>query len=276
MGVSQHENRHQPEPSAQSGASGPVTNTAVSVSGLSKTFWRDGRPTNALHDIQLAIAPGEFVCLLGPSGCGKSTLLHIVAGFIAPDDGHVAAHGGLVTGPGVDRCVLFQSPTLFPWLTSRDNVLFGPRSRGVDDEETRSRAEALLATVGLADFKDHYPHQLSGGMRHRAALARALINRPRILLMDEPFAALDAITREQMQNFLLDLWQRERMTVLFVTHDVEEAALLSDRVCIMSPRPGRIVDIVDIELARPRDEALRDTAEFVALRHELRKRLAGA
>jgi len=276
MGVSQHENRQQPAVSDQSGAPGPMTNAAVSVSGLSKTFWRDGRPTNALHDIHLAIAPGEFVCLLGPSGCGKSTLLHIVAGFIPPDDGQVAAHGGLVTGPGVDRCVLFQSPTLFPWLTSRDNVLFGPRSRGMDDEETRSRADALLATVGLADFKDHYPHQLSGGMRHRAALARALINRPRILLMDEPFAALDAITREQMQNFLLDLWQREQMTVLFVTHDVEEAALLSDRVCIMSPRPGRIVDIVDIELARPRDEALRDTAEFVALRHELRERLAGA
>jgi NitT/TauT family transport system ATP-binding protein len=146
----------------------------------------------------------------------------------------------------------------------------------MDNEEMRSRADTLLATVGLEDFKDHYPHQLSGGMRHRAALARALINRPRILLMDEPFAALDAITREQMQNFLLDLWQRERMTVLFVTHDVEEAALLSDRVCIMSPRPGRIVDIVDIELARPRDKALRDTPEFIALRHELRERLADA
>ena len=276
MGVSQHENGLQPAQSTQSGASGVPAEPAVSVSGISKTFWRDGQPTKALHDIHLGIAPGEFVSLLGPSGCGKSTLLHIVAGFIAPDEGEIAAHGGRVTGPVVDRCVLFQSPTLFPWLTSRDNVLFGPRSRGMDNEEMRSRADALLATVGLEDFKDHYPHQLSGGMRHRAALARALINRPRILLMDEPFAALDAITREQMQNFLLDLWQRERMTVLFVTHDVEEAALLSDRVCIMSPRPGRIVDIVDIELARPRDEALRDTAEFVTLRRGLRERLADA
>jgi NitT/TauT family transport system ATP-binding protein len=275
MGVSQHENRLQPVVTGAN-ASGAPSSAAVSVSGVSKTFWRDGRPTKALHDIDLGIASGEFVCLLGPSGCGKSTLLHIVAGFISPDEGRITAHGETVAGPGVDRCVLFQSPTLFPWLTSRDNVLFGPRSRGLDNIETRERADALLATVGLEDFRDHYPHQLSGGMRHRAALARALINRPRILLMDEPFAALDAITREQMQNFLLDLWQRERMTVLFVTHDVEEAALLSDRVCIMSPRPGRIVDIVDIELARPRDEALRDTAEFVALRHELRKRLASA
>jgi NitT/TauT family transport system ATP-binding protein len=276
MGASRHENRLQRAWDHETGATEAKPGAAIFVSGVSKTFWRDGQPTQALHDINLGIDSGEFVCLLGPSGCGKSTLLHIVAGFIAADDGRIAAHGETVTGPGVDRCVLFQSPTLFPWLTSRDNVLFGPRSRGLDNEEMRGRADALLATVGLEDFRDHYPHQLSGGMRHRAALARALINRPRILLMDEPFAALDAITREQMQNFLLDLWQRERMTVLFVTHDVEEAALLSDRVCIMSPRPGRIVDIVDIELARPRDEALRDTAEFVSLRHELRERLARA
>jgi NitT/TauT family transport system ATP-binding protein len=257
-------------------AQGSEANPAVSVAGLSKTFWRNGQPTRALQDIHLNIQAGEFVCLLGPSGCGKSTLLHIVAGFIESDAGQVSAYGQAVTGPGADRCVLFQSPTLFPWLTSRDNVLFGPRSRGLDNDETRSRADTLLSTVGLGDFKHHYPHQLSGGMRHRAALARALINQPRILLMDEPFAALDAITREQMQNFLLELWQREQMTVLFVTHDVEEAALLSDRVCVMSPRPGRIVDIVDIQLARPRDKALRDTTEFVALRHGLRERLATA
>lgn len=249
---------------------------AISVANVSKVFRRNGQATSALHDIRLSVAAGEFVCLLGPSGCGKSTLLHLVAGFMTPDEGEIAAYGQPVTGPGADRCMLFQSPTLFPWMTSRDNVLFGPRSRGLNNEETRSRADALLATVGLADFKDHYPHQLSGGMRHRAALARALINRPRILLMDEPFAALDAITREQMQNFLLELWRHEEMTVLFVTHDVEEAALLSDRVCVMSPRPGRIVEIVEIGLKRPRDEALRDTSEFVALRRGLRERLAGA
>jgi NitT/TauT family transport system ATP-binding protein len=248
---------------------------ALDISGISKIFRRNGQATHALRGIDLKVRSGEFVCLLGPSGCGKSTLLHIVAGFIAPDAGVALAHGEPLRRPGVDRCVLFQSPTLFPWLTSRDNILFGPRAQGLATAQTRRRADELLEMVGLSEFGDHYPHQLSGGMRHRAALARALINRPRILLMDEPFAALDAITREQMQNFLLDLWQRERMTVLFVTHDVEEAALLSDRVCVMSPRPGRITSIEEIELARPRDEALRDTPEFTALRRTLRERLAG-
>jgi NitT/TauT family transport system ATP-binding protein len=171
---------------------------------------------------------------------------------------------------------LFQSPTLFPWLTALDNVLFGPRARGLATPQTIARARELLDTVGLGQFHDHYPHQLSGGMRHRAAFARALINRPSILLMDEPFAALDAITRESMQDFLLDLWQRDRATVLFVTHDVEEAALLSDRVCVMSARPGRIAAIETIGLKRPRDEALRDTQQFAALRRQLRLALAAA
>lgn len=249
---------------------------AIDISKISKIFRRNNEPTHALRDIDLQIEAGEFVCLLGPSGCGKSTLLHIVAGFIEPDQGRVLAYGEPATGPGVDRCVLFQSPTLFPWLTSRENVLFGPRARGIFNAETERLADELLATVGLADFHNHFPHQLSGGMRHRASLARALINRPRILLMDEPFAALDAITRESMQNFLLELWERQRMTVLFVTHDVEEAALLSDRVCVMSARPGRIIHTMQVDLARPRDEALRDTARFVTLRRSLRERLATA
>lgn len=253
-----------------------MTEIAVDLSGISKVFWRNRESTHALLNINLKIKAGEFVSLIGPSGCGKSTLLHIVAGFIQPDEGQILAYGKPTSGPGPDRCVLFQSPTLFPWLTSRENVLFGPRARGIYNAKTGNLADALLATVGLADFHNHFPHQLSGGMRHRAALARALINRPSILLMDEPFAALDAITRESMQNFLLELWQHERMTVLFVTHDVEEAVLLSDRVCIMSSRPGRIVDTQDVDLARPRDEALRDTAEFVALRRGLRERLADA
>jgi NitT/TauT family transport system ATP-binding protein len=256
-------------------ASTRLSADAIDVAGVSKTFWRNGVPTHALGSIDLRVRPGEFVCLLGPSGCGKSTLLHIVAGFIAADSGEVTVHGERVTGPGADRCVLFQAPTLFPWLTSRENVLFGPRARRVFTPATRRRADELLDMVGLGEFGDHYPHQLSGGMRHRAALARALINRPPILLMDEPFAALDAITRESMQNFLLDLWQRERMSVLFVTHDVEEAALLSDRVCVMSARPGRITSVEEIALARPRDAALRDEIEFVTLRRGLRERLAG-
>ncbi len=249
---------------------------AIDIVGVCKTFWRGGHPTEALRAIDLKIGAGEFVSLLGPSGCGKSTLLHVVAGFLKQDAGAVLAHGETVNGPSADRCVLFQSPTLFPWLTARDNVLFGPRASGRMGADARDRAEALLAMVGLEEFGDHYPHQLSGGMRHRAALARALINRPRILLMDEPFASLDAITRESMQNFLLELWQHERMTVLFVTHDVEEAGLLSDRVCVMSARPGRIIAVEDIGVERPREEALRDTAEFVALRHRLRLRLAGS
>jgi NitT/TauT family transport system ATP-binding protein len=256
-------------------ASRPSSADAIDVADVSKTFWRSGVPTHALGSVDLRVRPGEFVCLLGPSGCGKSTLLHIVAGFIAADSGEVTVHGEPVSGPGADRCVLFQAPTLFPWLTARDNVLFGPRARGFMTPATRRRADELLDMVGLGEFGDHYPHQLSGGMRHRAALARALINRPPILLMDEPFAALDAITRESMQNFLLDLWQRERMSVLFVTHDVEEAALLSDRVCVMSARPGRIASIEEIGLARPRDAALRDEIEFVTLRRGLRERLAG-
>ena len=229
-----------------------------------------------MRDIHLEVGAGEFVSLLGPSGCGKSTLLHIVAGFLKPEAGSVVAHGRVVAGPDADRCVLFQAPTLFPWLSALDNVLFGPRARGAVSAATLARARELLDMVGLGQFHDHYPHQLSGGMRHRAAFARALINRPSILLMDEPFAALDAITRESMQNFLLDLWQRDRTTVLFVTHDVEEAALLSDRVCVMSPRPGRIARIETIGLKRRRDEALRDTEEFVALRRQLRLALAAS
>jgi NitT/TauT family transport system ATP-binding protein len=250
--------------------------SALSIAGVSKTFWRGASPTVALRDIHLEIGAGEFVSLLGPSGCGKSTLLHIVAGFLKAEAGSVVAHGREVSGPDADRCVLFQSPTLFPWLTALDNVLFGPRARGLATPQTIARARELLDTVGLGQFHDHYPHQLSGGMRHRAAFARALINRPSILLMDEPFAALDAITRESMQDFLLDLWQRDRATVLFVTHDVEEAALLSDRVCVMSARPGRIAAIETIGLKRPRDEALRDTQQFAALRRQLRLALAAA
>jgi NitT/TauT family transport system ATP-binding protein len=258
-------------PAGTKAASSGPTGLALDIVGISKVFRRGGQSTQALRTIDLKIGAGEFVSLLG-----KSTLLHIVAGFVKQDAGEVTAHGRVVEGPSADRGVLFQSPTLFPWLSSRDNVLFGPRASGEMRGDAGARADALLAMVGLADFRDHYPHQLSGGMRHRAALARALINRPRILLMDEPFAALDAITRESMQNFLLELWQRERMTVLFVTHDVEEAALLSDRVCVMSARPGRIVAVEEIGLERPRDEALRDTPRFVALRRRLRERLADA
>src|SRR5579885_35575 len=223
---------HQALGSREAGTALPATSASIEVVQVSKTFRRQGQVTPALEGIDLTVAPGEFVTLLGPSGCGKSTLLHIIAGFIAPDSGSVRMDGSPVSRPHADRCMLFQSPTLFPWLTVRQNVLFGPRARGFSVSDSRQRSDCLIRLVCLDGFARHCPHQLSGGMRHRAALARALINRPRVLLMDEPFAALDAITREAMQAFLLELWQRERTTILFVTHDVEEATLLADRVCV--------------------------------------------
>lgn len=252
-----------------------IEGAAVDIQAITKIFRRQGEPTLALDTVDLAIKPAEFVCLLGPSGCGKSTLLNVVAGFLRPDAGAILVDGDPVSGPGADRCMLFQSPTLFPWLTARDNVLFGPRAQRTLSGRAVRRADELLDIVGLRGFEDHYPHQLSGGMRHRAAFARALINQPPILLMDEPFAALDAITRASMQVFLLGLWEQLKMTILFVTHDVEEATLLADRVCVMSPRPGRIMTITDITLPRPRTQETMDTSEFIALRRRLRQQLGG-
>jgi len=254
-------------------ARGQAAGATVEIIGVTKVFHRGGQDTLAVEAVDLTVAPGEFLCLLGPSGCGKSTLLGIVAGFIPPESGMVRVGGVPIHAPGADRGMLFQSPTLFPWLTTRDNVLFGPRAQGLADATARERTEELLDLVGLSGFADHYPHQLSGGMQHRAALARALINRPSVLLMDEPFAALDAILRESMQAFLLELWEREQTTILFVTHDVDEATLLADRVAVMSPRPGRIVGIMPIDLPRPRKPETKDTEEFLRLRRSVRQRL---
>ncbi|MDB5058996.1 MAG: transporter related protein [Chloroflexi bacterium] len=251
------------------------TQPAVEVSGVSKTFRRGNLPTSALSDVHLVLDHGEFVCLLGPSGCGKSTLLNIVAGFLLPDRGEVRSRGERVRGPGADRCVLFQAPTLFPWWTTRQNVLFGPRAQRRVSPAVHAEADRLIEAMGLTGFSDHYPHQLSGGMRTRVAFARALINRPEVLLLDEPFAALDAITRRSMQEFLLELWQREHTTILFVTHDVEEAALLADRVCVMSARPGEIAYDMPIPLARPRHYDATETAEFIQVRRRLRTVLEG-
>jgi NitT/TauT family transport system ATP-binding protein len=248
----------------------------VEISGLHKSFSarrRGGQPTRALVDVHLSVRPGEFLCLLGPSGCGKSTLLNIVAGFLTQDSGDVVVNGVPVRGPGHDRGVLFQTPMLFPWLSTWHNVLYGPRARHALTQAVREEAAALLKTVGLAEFHDAYPHELSGGMRHRAAFARVLINRPSVLLMDEPFGALDAITRATMQRFLLDLWERERPTIVFVTHDVEEATLLGDRVCIMSGRPGRVKAIFDVDLPRPRDFDTTETMEFVTIKRRIRRAL---
>jgi NitT/TauT family transport system ATP-binding protein len=249
----------------------------VELAGVGKAFRRDGRRTVAFADVSLRVAAGELVCLLGPSGCGKSTLLRVLAGTLAPDAGAVLVGGRPVLGPAAERGMLFQSPQLFPWLTTRGNVLFGPRaqrSRGLDrreDDEIEADADSILETVGLANFADAYPHELSGGMRHRAAFARAIVTRPSLLLMDEPFGALDALTRMRMHTFLLEMWERYALTIVFVTHDIEEAIVLGDRVAIMGGSPGRITEVIDVGLERPRADL--DTEAFLHAKRRLRAAL---
>jgi len=256
----------------------PGDRALVSVEGVAKVFRRHGRVIKALADVNLTVHEGEFVCLLGPSGCGKSTLLNIIAGILPYDDGRVVVNGAPVRGPGPDRGMLFQSPMLFSWLTTRDNVLFGPRARHQRDmsrAELRQQADAMIETVGLAGFADAYPHELSGGMRHRAAFARALINHPAVLLMDEPFGALDSLTRSRMHEYLLELWGAHRMTIIFVTHDIDEAVLLGDRVCVMGNRPASIVREIDVPLGRPRRYDDLETETFLTTKRTVRAALHG-
>jgi len=251
----------------------------VLVNGIGKTFRRGGRHTVALAGASLRVRAGELVCLLGPSGCGKSTLLRIIAGALPADEGTVTVGGRPVTGPSPDRGMLFQTPMLFSWLTTRNNILFGPRAQRAagrherDDPELDADAAALLHRVGLTGFGDAFPHELSGGMKHRAAFARALAARPSLLLMDEPFGALDAITRERMHEFLLDIWDQHRTTILFVTHDIEEAILLGDRVAVMGGTPPGIREVIDIPLARPRHALDTDTEVFLNARRRIRASL---
>ena len=229
---------------------------AVSISGVTKSFQRrDGGTHLALADIDLDIAEGEFVSILGPSGCGKSTLLYIVGGFIAQSGGTVTVAGRPVTGPGPDRGPVFQEFALFPWKTVMGNVAYGLREAGIGRREAEARAAALIERVGLRGYEGFYPKELSGGMKQRVAIARTLAYDPAILLMDEPFGALDAHTRVRLQNDLLALWERDRKTVLFVTHSVEEAVFLSDRVVVMTRQPGRLKAVVTIDLPRPRERA---------------------
>ena len=251
----------------------------VVIDSVGKTFRRGGRRTVALAGINLEVREGELVCLLGPSGCGKSTLLRIVAGALDHDEGTVTVRGKPVHGPSSDRGMLFQTPMLFPWLTTRKNILFGPkaqRSAGLserDDPELDAEADAILGTVGLDKFGDAFPHELSGGMQHRAAFARAIITRPSLLLMDEPFGALDAITRLRMHDFLLSMWDRYRTTIIFVTHDIEEAVLLGDRVAVMGGRPPGIQEVIDIPLDRPRHAIDADTESFLTAKRKIRASL---
>jgi NitT/TauT family transport system ATP-binding protein len=248
-------------PPAHKAARGQIT-----IDGLVVAFGdKDARRT-AVDQISLDVAAGEFLCVLGPSGCGKSTLLNTVAGFLAPRAGKVAIDGIAVRGPGADRGVVFQQPTLFPWKTVLGNIAYGPRVAGRGRAEANRIAHDMMAMVGLSAFADYYPQALSGGMQQRVGIARALANSPNVLLMDEPFGSLDAQTRTMMQEALLGIWEKLHTTVLFVTHDIEEAIFLADRVVIMSAAPGRIIDEIHVTLPRPRDADVVYAPEFVRLK----------
>jgi ABC-type nitrate/sulfonate/bicarbonate transport system ATPase subunit len=248
-----------------------VSNKTLRIEGVTRTFPARGRtaPTLALQPTSLTVAPGEFVAILGPSGCGKSTLLRIVAGLDQPTAGTVALDGTPVTRPGPDRGMVFQSYTLFPWLTVERNIRYGLEERGLPEAEQRAIAARFIDRVGLRGFENHWPRQLSGGMQQRCALARALANDPEILLLDEPFGALDHQTRELMQELLLEIWEADRKTVLFVTHDIDEAVFLANRVLVMSARPGRIKAEVVVPLPYPREWTVKTTPEFGALKARL-------
>ncbi len=219
-----------------------------------------------LHDVSITVEPGEFICLLGPSGCGKSTLLGALAGHLQHASGSLRLDGEPIDGPDPQRGLVFQHHTLFPWKTVLDNVAYGLKMKGVDRATREHEARSLLALVGLEGFERRYPRELSGGMQQRVEIARVLINHPRVLLMDEPFGALDALTRSRMQELLLELWARMRTTIVFVTHDIDEALFLADRVLILSPRPGRIVEELRVGFERPRHAGLLTHPDFVALK----------
>jgi NitT/TauT family transport system ATP-binding protein len=233
----------------------------IHIDKVYKTYPGDP-PVEALKDIHLDIAPGEFVALLGPSGCGKSTLLNLVASFEPLSSGTLTVAGQAVSAPGPDRGVVFQEAALFPWLSVWENVVFGPKAQGQSPADYKERAEQMLELVGLSDFKHHLPIQLSGGMRQRVGIARVLTLGSKVLLMDEPFGALDAQTRLSMQELLLSVWDRLKPTVIFVTHDIDEALFLADTVHVMSARPGRIETTLKVDLARPRSIDVTATAAF--------------
>ena len=245
--------------------------TKLRIEGVTRVFpgQHGGPVTRALEPVSLDVADHDFITILGPSGCGKSTLLRIVAGLDSPSDGRVTLDGQPVTGPGADRGMVFQSYTLFPWLTVADNIAFGLKRKGMPAAERREIVEFYLARTGLKGFERHYPRTLSGGMQQRTALARALANDPKILLLDEPFGALDHQTRALMQELLLGIWEADRKTILFVTHDIEEAIFLANRTLVMSARPGRIKLDLPIPLPHPRDYRIKTAPEFAALEARL-------
>jgi NitT/TauT family transport system ATP-binding protein len=242
----------------------------IDVRNMGVTFGANGSSVVAVNDVSLNVQPGEFVSLIGPSGCGKSTLLNIVAGFMKPTSGEALLDGRAISKPGSDRGVVFQQYSLFPWLSVRKNVEFGLKMAGVELTKRESTSRALLDLAGLLAFENHYPDQLSGGMKQRIGIVRALATSPQVLLMDEPFGALDTQTRVVMQEILTNIWQQFRISVLFVTHDIEESIFLSDRIYVMTARPGCIKAEIKVPLPRPRKPDMTDTREFIDLVQELK------
>ncbi|MCM1985790.1 MAG: ATP-binding cassette domain-containing protein [Methanococcoides sp.] len=244
----------------------------VKVSGISVAFEKEeGESTLALDNVDLEIKDKEFVCFIGPSGCGKTTLLRTIAGLEMPDKGQITLDGGDITIPDSTRGMVFQEYSLFPWRTVIQNITFGPQMKGISKNKTLEVAEKYLKLVGLEQFRNSYPYELSGGMRQRVAIARALANEPKVLLMDEPFGALDAQTRNTLQKELLQVWAKYQITIVFVTHSVDEAVFLADKIVVMSARPGRIKKVINVDLPRPRE---RTSSEANELRNQLLKMLA--
>lgn len=238
----------------------------IDIRQLSIVLGEGQQAFEAVQGLDCQIEPGQFVCILGPSGCGKSTLLGALAGHLSAHTGSLKVDGGEVSGPSPQRGMVFQHHTLFPWRTVRDNVAFGLKMRGIGKTERQREADEMLKLVGLDGFAERWPDQLSGGMQQRVEIARVLVSRPRLLLMDEPFGALDALTRLNMQELLLDIWTRIRTTVVFVTHDIDEALFLADRLLVMSARPGRIIEDLRLDFPRPRTSELVTSAEFSRLK----------
>ena len=240
----------------------------LEILGLRKVFEINGSFHTVLENINLSADGGELICILGRSGCGKSTLLKILAGFISPSSGTLCVNGKPVTHPGPDRCVVFQEDTLFPWLTVQENIAFGLKGKRTGKKAVKKEVDRYLSLVGLSEFENYIPGDISGGMKQRVALARVLILKPAVLLMDEPFASLDAQTREEMQNLLLSIWSTLAHTILFVTHDVNEAVTLADRILIMGNEPGRIKEELSVGLPRPRKQEMREFLELSRRLHE--------
>jgi len=239
------------------------------IDQVGKVFNSKGGEMVALDRTSFKVKEGEFITILGPSGCGKSTILRIVAGLEEPSSGHVYLDGHEVKGPGPDRGMVFQSYTLYPWLNVEDNIAFGLKLKGTSQKQCKEVAQHYLDLIGLNGFEKHYPIQLSGGMKQRVAIARALANDPEILLMDEPFGALDAQTRSIMQEILLKAWEESKKTILFITHDVEESIFLADSVYVMTARPGRLKENITVNLPRPRDYSIKNSSEFLSLKTQL-------